>query len=93
METVPGSRPKVMPVTEDKGPGRIFHGPYPIDYGGAVEMLWFAFFGGNHVLEETSTFKDQLFPAKSHADLIAVDSSDISLRAECEIRRNRNGTG
>ncbi len=56
-------------------------------------MLWFAFFGGNHVLEETSTFKDQLFPAKSHADLIAVDSSDISLRAECEIRRNRNGTG
>ncbi len=181
IETRLGARPKVMPVTEDKGAGRISRGPCPIDYGGAVGMLWFAFFGGNHldgstnrarfpnllvgdprgnpiawtcqlayklvpnsrpgiiqegsfffapellensstkypeinepthqrsfddlknvftrckalkgdgllrsryVLEETRTFRGQLLPAKFHADLIAVDSSDISLRAECEI--------
>lgn len=44
--TRPGSPPKLMPATEKTGAAQITAGRFPTDYGGAIGIIWLAFFGG-----------------------------------------------
>jgi hypothetical protein len=47
--TRPGSPPKLIPATDKTGAAQITSGPYPVDYGGAVGIIWLAFLGGQYV--------------------------------------------
>lgn len=66
------SPPKLIPATQKTGAAILSPGPYPIDYGGAVGVLWFAFFGGQYLDSGTNkAFFPNLILARPRDDPMA----------------------
>jgi len=57
-----------LPLNDYEHPGRVCRGPFPVDQGSCIGLLWVAFIGGDYLVEHSKVSLPNFFVDSARVD-------------------------